>query len=120
MTWLTFKKKTATRIKNLERDLLIKAQDKFEMQSTLDARVCSMKESERDLSKERRQLGVKWDDLKKQQAVSESEVSSLAFERANNKCERKKMKTSHSKALQFEQETSERDKKVHALCLVLF
>ena len=107
-----FKRKTATRIKNLERDVQIKAQDQKDIQSTLDAQLCSMKEAERDLAKERRQLGVKWDDLKKQQAVSEFEVTSLAFVRANNKSERKKLKTSHSKALQFEQETSEQDKKV--------
>jgi hypothetical protein len=84
------KNKTSTRIKHLERDVLIKAKDKVEMQSILDAQLCGMEESERDLAKQRRILAVKLEDLRKQQDLSQSQVSSLAFERANIKTERKK------------------------------
>jgi hypothetical protein len=58
-------KKTATRIKHLERDVVIIAKDKVEMQSILDAQLCRMEESERDLAKQRRILAVKLEDLKK-------------------------------------------------------
>ncbi len=64
------------------------------------------------MAKQRRILAVEQDDLKKQQAVSESQIASLAFQRAYNKTDRKKMKTSHIKALQVEQQTRERDKMV--------
>ncbi len=89
-----------------------KAKDKVEMQSILDIHLCGMEESERALAKQRRILAVKLDDLKKQQDLSETQVSSMVFERANIKTERQKLKRSHSQALQFEQETRERDKKV--------
>ncbi len=108
------KKKTATRIKGLvERDVLIKEKDKMDMQTILEGQLCSMEASERDLAKRRRILAVQQDDLKKQQAASESQVSSLAFQRANNKTDRKKMKWSHSNELQFEQQTREREKQVN-------
>ena len=105
-------KKTATRIKHLERDVVIIAKDKMEMQSILAAQLCGMEESERDLAKQRRILAVKLDDVKKQQDLSESQVCSLAFERANIQTERKKLKRSHSQALQCEQKARERDQKV--------
>ncbi len=73
-----------------------------------------MEASERDLVKRRRILAVEQDDLKKQQATSESQLSSLAFQKANYKTDRKKMKTSHSKELQFEQQTREREKPVNS------
>jgi hypothetical protein len=106
------KQKTANRIRSLERDVMGKAKEKMDMQTILDGRVGSVEELERDLAKQRRILAVEQDDLKKQQAVSDSQVSSLAFQRANNKTVRKKMKTSHSKALQVEQQARERDKMV--------
>jgi hypothetical protein len=91
------------------------------MQTVLEGQLCSVEASERDLAKRRRILAVEQDDLKKQQAASESQVSSLAFQRANNKTDRKKLKTSHSKELQFEQKTREREKQVKKMsCSVLF
>ena len=93
------------------------------MQSILDAQICGMEESERALAKQRRILAVKLDDLKKQQDLSETQVSSMVFERANIKTERQKLKRSHSQALQCEQKTRERDKKVprcFAASLLLF
>ena len=105
-------KKTATRIKSLERDVMNKVKDKMDMQTILDGQVGLMEASERDLAKRRRILAVEQDDLKKQQATSESQLSSLAFQKANYKTVRKKMKTSHSKELQFQQQTREREKQV--------
>ncbi len=106
------KKKTATRIKNLQRDVLNKVQDNMHMQTFLEGQLRGMEASERDLAKRRRILTVEQDDLQKQQAASASQVSSLAFQRASNKTDRKQMKRSHCKNLQFEQETRERDKQV--------
>ncbi len=105
-------KKAVTRTKHLGRDVLMKAKDKVEMQSILDAQICGMEESERALAKQRRILGVKLEDLKKQQDLSETQVTSLALERENIKTKRQKLNRSHCQALHFEQETRERDKKV--------
>ncbi len=91
---------------------MIIAKDKVEMQSILAAQLCGREESERDLANQRRILAVKLEDLKKQQDLSESQVCSLAFERANIKTERKKLKRSHSQAQQCEQKTRDRAKKV--------
>ncbi len=106
------KQKTASRIRSLERAVMNKAKEKMDMQTILDGRVASIEEFNRDMVNQRRILAVEQDYLKKQQAVSESQIASLAFQRANNKTDRKKMKTSHSKVLQVEQQTREREKMV--------
>ncbi len=107
-------KKNATRIKSLEREVLnkVKVKDNMDMKTVVEGQLCSMEASERDLATRRRILAVEQDDLQKQQAASASQVSSLAFQRERNKTARKKMKTSHSKNLQLEQETREREKQV--------
>ena len=111
------KQKSANRIRSLERDVMGKAKEKMDMQSVLDDRIASIEEVERDLVKRRRTLGIEQDDLKKQQAVSELQVSSLAFQRAKSKTDRKKLMTSHSKALQVQQQARERDKMV-SFCIL--
>jgi hypothetical protein len=106
------RKKTATRIKSLEREVLNKVKDNMNMKTVVEGQLCSMEASQRDLATRRRILAVEQDDLQKQQAASASQVSSLAFQRERNKTVRKKMKTSHSKNLKLEQETREREKQV--------
>ena len=106
------KKKTATRIKSLQRDVLNKVQDNVHMQTCLEGQLRGMEASERYLAKRRRILAVEQDDLQKQQAASALQVSSLAYQRASHKKDLKKMKRSHCKNLQFEQDTRERDKQV--------
>jgi hypothetical protein len=105
-------KKTATRIKSLEREVLNKVKDNMDMKTVVEGQLCSMEASERDLVTRRRILAVEQDDLQKQQAASAVQVSSLAFQRQRHKTVRKKMKTSHSKNLKLEQETREREKQV--------
>ena len=106
------KQKTASRIRNLERDVKNKAKETMDMQTSLEGRVASIEEVERDMTKQRRILAAKQDDLKKQQAVSELQMASLAFQRANNKTDRKKQKTAHGKALLVERQTRVRDNMV--------
>jgi hypothetical protein len=92
-----------------------KAKDKLDMQSILEGQLIGIEGAERELAKQKRLLAVDQDDLKKQQAVAQEQVSSLAYQRANNKTNRKKLKTSHSKALQGVQHTMEREKRVSAI-----
>ncbi len=105
-------KKTATRIKSLEREVLNKVKDNMDMKTVVEGQLETMEASQRDLATRTRILAVQQDDLQKQQAASASQVSSLAFHRDRHKTARKKMKTSHSKNLLLEQETREREKQV--------
>ena len=109
------RKKTATRIKSLEREVLNKVKDNMDMKTVVEGQLETMEASQRDLATRTRRLAVQQDDLQKQQAVSASQVSSLAFNRDRHKTARKKMKTSHSKNLQLEQETREREKQVQTI-----
>ncbi len=113
------KKKTATRINKLERDILNQEKEKIDMQTSLEGQLSSIGASERDLAKRRRILDVQQDDLMKQQAASELQVTSLAFQKANMRTDRKKLKRSHSNELQFEQQTREREKQVRT-CRAFF
>ena len=106
------RKKTATRIKSLEREVLNKVKDNMDMKTVVEGQLETMEASQRDLATRTRRLAVQQDDLQKQQAVSASQVSSLAFNRDRHKTARKRMKTSHSKNLQLQEETKEREKKV--------
>jgi hypothetical protein len=105
-------KKTATRIHKLERDVLNEEKEKIDMQTSLEGQLSSIGAFERDLAKRRRILDVQQDDLKKQQAASELQVTSLAFQKANIRTDRKKLKRSHSNELQIEQQTRAREKQV--------
>ena len=96
-----------------------KEQDKIDMQTILEGQLSSIGASERDLAKRRRILDVQQDDLMKQQAASELQVTSLAFQKANMRTDRKKLKRSHSNELQFEQQTRELEKQVRT-CRAFF
>ena len=75
-------------------------QDKLDMAAHVEERVESLDLQQRAMSKAKRDLQLQHADLEKQQGILEIHASSLAHQRISNRTERKKLKTTHSKAIE--------------------
>ena len=107
-------KKLRLKINQLELKVVNHENEKIGIDSREIAHKESVEQFERASSKERRKLEVKEGDLLKQQTLAQSEIKSLANQRAINRTRRRDMETSHGKALERVQTSSARDKQVHS------
>ena len=77
-----------------------------------------MEQAERVLSKGKIQLQIDQDDLDKQKGIQASQLQSMTHHMDVKKMERKKMMTSHNKALDHMTKTSAIDREVCRFCIV--
>ena len=94
-------------------------QDKLDMAAHVEERIESLDLQQRAMSKAKRELELQHADLQKQQGIQEIHASSLAHQRISNRTERKKLKTTHSKAIEELKITHSKVCCLLFLCVVL-
>jgi hypothetical protein len=108
-------KKADSRINILERKVQLLQDGEVQLLAREENRLLLSQHHERTMAKARRQLVVEQAELIKQQSMQESQTESLTFQRQLNVTVRRKMKSSHSKALEHVKVTSTKDKEVTSL-----
>jgi hypothetical protein len=111
-------KRADSRIMKLEMEIQNLVQGNIDMVQRDVERVQSMEQAERVLSKGKRQLQIDQDDLDKQKGIQASQLQSMTHHMDVKKMERKKMMTSHNKALDHMTKTSAIDREVCRFCIV--
>jgi hypothetical protein len=94
-------------------------QDKLNMAAHVEERVESLDLQQRAMSKANRDLQIQHADLEKQQGILEIHASSLAHQRISIRTERKKLKTTHSKAIEELKTTHSKVSFLFFFCIVL-
>jgi uncharacterized protein YcbK (DUF882 family) len=116
-------KRTDRLINKLERDVHELSQSKLAMAANVEDRVQLMNLQARAMARDKRQLELDQADFSEQKVIHDKQLESLAYQRDLTQTERKKMKTTHFKALEQVKSTSEHDKQVPffgvpGICLV--
>jgi hypothetical protein len=108
-------KKADSRINILERKVQLLQDGEVQLLAREENRLLISQHHEWTMAKARRQLEVDQAEVMKQQCMQESQTESLACQRQLNVEVRRKMKLSHSKALELVKVTSKKDKEVTSL-----
>ena len=113
-------KKADRRIDKLKRSVKELEQDKLDMAAHVEERVESLDLQQRAMSKAKRDLQLQHADLEKQQGIVDMHASSLAHQRISNRTERKKLKTTHSKAIEELKITHCKVSFLFFICIIYF
>jgi hypothetical protein len=105
-------KKTDRLINKLERDVHELAQGNLAMAANVEDRLQLMNHQERAMARDKRKLELDQAAITQQKVIHDKQLESLAYQRDLTQTERKKIKTTHFKALEEVKSTSEHDKQV--------
>ncbi len=105
-------KKADRLINKLERNVHDLTQGKLAMASHVEKRVEAMNLEARAMARDKRELQLHQAEFLQQKVIQDKQLESLAFQRSLTLTERKKIKTTHFKALEQLKSTSVQDKQV--------
>ena len=105
-------KKTDRLINKLERDVHDLAQGNLAMAANVEDRLQFMNLQERAMARDKRKLELDQADITQQKVNHDKQLESLAYQRDLTQTERKKIKTTHFKALEEVKSTSALEKQV--------